>query len=205
MKYVENTLDEPRRVPTPDGRLHRVPPNSVRSLPDDAEIGGISGLEEVGESEWEDRQNKLSSERTPHHDRDDARAKARAYADSVATVVPLQQVVGDDDAPYGPPTGTITTKQTEAAKSSVEKERFADHEQLEVPEGASPVEQHQAERLQEVEKIAQEELSSGDGEEGGESTEDTTEAPPQAEAQQRSRKQTPRGPAGTGPTDPKPV
>jgi hypothetical protein len=48
---------------------------------------------------------------------------------------PLQVVIGDDQAPVGPPTGTVTTRQAVAREGDVERQAFADHDALEPIEG----------------------------------------------------------------------
>jgi len=59
-------------------------------------------------------------------------ADAMAWIGRATTSAPLNVVVGDNEAPYGPPSGTITTKQAvmRDASSSVERRAFGDHEWL---------------------------------------------------------------------------
>lgn len=48
----------------------------------------------------------------------------------LATAAPLRVVVGDDQAPYGPPSGTVSTKGIEAAKDEAHRRQFADGEAI---------------------------------------------------------------------------
>jgi hypothetical protein len=60
-----------------------------------------------------------------------------------AVVAPLQRVVGDNEAPYGPPTGEVSTKVDEAQKDLAHRIAFADHEALEpVDEPDEPLTPH---------------------------------------------------------------
>lgn len=59
-----------------------------------------------------------------------ALAPARSALRALTTVAPLQVVIGDDQAPYGPPTGTITTKQALAQESEEGRKAFADGEAI---------------------------------------------------------------------------
>jgi hypothetical protein len=61
---------------------------------------------------------------------------ALAWMGQASVAAPLNVVVGDNEAPFGPPTGTITTKQAvmRDASSSAERLAFGDHEWL--PEDA---------------------------------------------------------------------
>lgn len=70
---------------------------------------------------------------------------------SQAHSAPLQQVIGDDDAPIGPPSGTVTTKMAlirDSVPGDPVRNAFGDHERApeELGENASEVEVEQAER-----------------------------------------------------------
>lgn len=83
-------------------------------------------------------------------------AEARIAGRLATVVIPLNEVVGDNDAPYGPPSGTITTKQAVARESQENKEAFSDHEWLPEKsddEGLSDIEQRQAEARRELEEV----------------------------------------------------
>lgn len=151
----------------------RIGPGQVVEVSDeDAKAySSYDDVEKVSAQEGKDaakerRDADNPSQDSPSKDLNEVVAKARTAARSQGIVAPLQVVVGDDDAPYGPPTGVVTTKQTEAEKGPEEKRRFADHEHVDVPEKASPIEQQQAENVREFEDLAQElaERQSGGGE-----------------------------------------
>lgn len=55
-------------------------------------------------------------------------AEGIAEINHLAVSAPLRVVVGDDQAPYGPPSGTVSTKGAEAAKSPEAARQFADGE-----------------------------------------------------------------------------
>lgn len=64
-------------------------------------------------------------------DRQRARIKDARHAVRAESVSePLNRVVGDDEAPFGPPTGEVSTKVDEARKGVAERIAFADHEAL---------------------------------------------------------------------------
>jgi hypothetical protein len=102
--------------------------------------------------------------------RDKAVADAVAWANMVTVAVPLNEVVGDDEAPFGPATGTITTKQAvmREARNSGERQAFGPGEW--VGEDAekrnlSYVQEQQAKasgRLEEVTEQVQQMSQAGD-------------------------------------------
>jgi hypothetical protein len=49
---------------------------------------------------------------------------------TAAIVAPLQRVIGDDEAPMGPPSGVITTKSAAAGMDSQSRQAFAQNEAL---------------------------------------------------------------------------
>lgn len=65
-------------------------------------------------------------------------AETLAEASRVIVSAPLQVVVGDDQAPFGPPTGVKSTKQQEAAKGEAERRAFAEGEPLKRVEPLEP-------------------------------------------------------------------
>jgi hypothetical protein len=123
MPYVYEG-DEPVRV------------NGVRYTPgshtDDESVKGKSGFKKISD----DEAAKQAAERPGNYANAKPDAWQSKFGDMMkwvgqATVAaPLNVVVGDDEAPYGPPTGTITTKQAvmRDASSSVERKAFGDHE-----------------------------------------------------------------------------
>lgn len=149
--YVKNTNGHGIR-----GDGVRVPAGGVAKVDGDGDLAGYAGVEKVTKKEYDAyrKQGQLGGG-SHQRDRHEELKRLRQEHRMVSTAAPLQVVVGDDDAPYGPPTGTVTTKQTEAKKGPEEKRRFADHEQAEVPEGASEVEQRQAENVRAAEEVAQ--------------------------------------------------
>ena len=75
--------------------------------------------------------------------------------------MPLNQVVGDNDAPIGPPSVTITTKQAVQRIGPAEKRAYGDHERLPeeaTNEGLSLVELAQAQAKALVEDMHNEAL-----------------------------------------------
>jgi hypothetical protein len=87
--------------------------------------------------------------------------QARVAGRMASVVVPLNEVVGDDAAPLGPPSGTITTKQAVAREGQLENEKFGQRERL--PEDAEnerlpDVERKQAENIAVLEEVHNEVL-----------------------------------------------
>ncbi len=85
-----------------------------------------------------------------------------------SVAVPNNVVVGDDEAPIGPPTGTITTKQAVSKEGPIEKQAFADHEAEpgdEELEGTGEVHSQQAVARAELDEATQAALEDS-GEEG---------------------------------------
>lgn len=152
MPYLKNTLGHGVR-----SGATRIPPGGVADVDGDAAkvLGSYAGVEKASKEEYDAAHAPdATGGGSPSRDAEQ-RMKAHRVAHRVeATAAPLQVVVGDDDAPYGPPSGVVTTKQTEAKKGAEEKRRFADHEHAEVPKGASKVEQKQAKATAAVEEVA---------------------------------------------------
>jgi hypothetical protein len=160
MGYYKNTSDQALRVDDGAGRLRRVPAGRVVQADGDFEknLSGVKGVESASEDDFQGQYGKLS-DNTRDQDRMNAVTDAAAYANLIVHA-PLNEVIGDDDAPYGPPTGTITTKLAvkENASSSQEYERFGQNEWT-PKEGEerdlSPVQQAQADKGALVDKVAQ--------------------------------------------------
>jgi hypothetical protein len=160
MGYYKNDSDQALRVDDGSGRLRRVPAGRVVQADGDFEKN-LSGLSQVSSASEDDHlsQSKRSSGNTRDRDRMNAVSDATAYANLIVHA-PLNEVIGDDDAPLGPPTGTITTKQAvkDNANSSLEHDRFGQNEWTEKSaEGRdlSPVQQAQADASAVVAKVAQ--------------------------------------------------
>lgn len=157
MPYVRN--DNQHGVRTGNSR---VAANSVGYVSDeDLKVyETYEGVEKLSDAKGkeaveEQRAGGLTPE-SPSHDLHEELAELRVAHRMAAVAAPLQVVRGDDDAPLGPPSGVITTKQAVAkGGSEAERRAFADHEYDEVPEGASPVEQVQAEATNAAEEVAQ--------------------------------------------------
>lgn len=90
--------------------------------------------ENTYEAELERRQNEHAGP-APGLDAKLAIGPAR-IAVRAAVAAPLRRVVGDDAAPHGPASGTVTTKAEAARVDNVEREAFAQHERL--PEETIP-------------------------------------------------------------------
>lgn len=159
MSYYKNEGDQALRVDDGTGRLRRVPAGRVVQAEGDfAENLSKAGAVSASEDDFRGQFNQ-PSDYDRDRDRMNAVTDAAAYA-NLLVHAPLNEVIGDDDAPYGPPTGTITTKHAvkDAAQSSVEKDRFGQHEWTEKEaEGRdlSPVQQAQADKGALVDKVAQ--------------------------------------------------
>jgi hypothetical protein len=125
MPYVYEG-DEPTRV-----NGVRYAPGSVSESDD---VKDKKGFREVSDEEVE----KLAADRpgTFGDAKPDAWeekfAEHSAWVGRASVAAPLNRVIGDNEAPYGPPTGTITTKQAvmREASSSNERNAFGDHEWL---------------------------------------------------------------------------
>jgi hypothetical protein len=137
-----------------------------------------------------DREGRGAREETAvpsRRDRQRARLKdARHTVRAESVSEPLQRVVGDDEAPFGPPTGEVSTKVDEARKGVAERIAFADHEALDpVDEPDELLTPHGIEKSQVIHNrqneallAAQPDLSEeGDGDGGG--TEPRAQGKPQ--------------------------
>jgi hypothetical protein len=161
MPYVKNTSDQAARVPTGDrGLLKRVPAGAVVELSEDEHKAakGNPLLESASKEDYDAQAVKRTGD-----SRDTARyqklATTLADARAQAVSVPLNEVVGDSDAPQGPASGTITTKQAVARQGVEERRAFADHEALpedEKDESKSAVHRAQARNKAKTEKLTNE-------------------------------------------------
>lgn len=191
-----------------DGNLVGVGPGQIINASGDFEQN-LRNTPNVGEPTDEQREKRDAAQQAgerPTQLKDETLTAPMLEASrlgNTAVSAPLQEVIGDDDAPYGPPTGTITTKQAVAQEGPVEKERFADHERLpdDLGENASPVEREQAAAKQRAEEVLQEAQAAEPDEErkpqGGRgdplvpqrsAPSDVTTTPTAAEQEQTSRR-----------------
>jgi hypothetical protein len=158
MGYYKNDTDQPLRIDNGKGRLQRVPAGAVFQADGEYEENvKARGVESCSEDDFK-AANPGFSDDTRDRDRMNAVTDANAYATMVANAG-LQEVVGDDDAPFGPPTGTITTKHAvmDSASSSVERQAFGPGELTpKEAEGRdlSPVHQKQVDQAAVVDNIA---------------------------------------------------
>jgi hypothetical protein len=163
MPDLVNTLDHPVRV-TADGREHRVVPGQVVSAEGEladalVALRGIETADDDHREAWEAERARRAGQISPvtagGPSMDKALTDLRSLARKVSVAVPLNQVIGDDDAPLGPPSGTITTKQAVARVDEEHNKAFGNRERM--PEdrekNLSPVERLQAEAAAEVESI----------------------------------------------------
>jgi hypothetical protein len=166
MPELVNNLEHPVRVRDDDGETVRVVPGQIVSVDGRAadELSAIEGLDTPTDEDrdaWEARNQLTSAVDSGKESLQNAYAALRVRGKASLTAVPLNQIVGDNDAPIGPPSGTITTKQAVARLGPAEKRAFADHERLPEEasnEGLSDVERAQAEAKALVEDIHNEVL-----------------------------------------------
>jgi hypothetical protein len=117
VEYVnKNTHDA--FVQNNDGTLQRIVPGEVLNV-DGAfadRLGSTPGVESASSADkkaWESRNDSPAAanvEPTPGSKLNDAIVQARAAASALLAAT-NQIVVGDDQAPFGPPSGTVTTVQ----------------------------------------------------------------------------------------------
>jgi hypothetical protein len=181
---------------------------SKGSTTEDESVKGKSGWREVSDDEAAD----IASERpgTFKDAKPDAwQQKFGEMAEWVghaSVSAPLNRVIGDNEAPYGPPTGTITTKQAvmREASNSNERNAFGDHEWL--PEDAEErnladstsgkIQAAQAEQSGKLEKVTEEILDSGDS--SDESTTGSSDTASQSQKPARQQRQpSPQGQSTT--------
>ena len=131
-EYV-NTNQHSVVVRDEDGQRKRYPPGRFES--DDSSIEGTPGVVSGSSQEAQDY-DKLhpESEETEGSSLTDQVAAGLGEARSAARrflAVSNQVIVGDDEAPFGPETGTVTTKQAHiegVPAGDPERQAFADHE-----------------------------------------------------------------------------
>jgi hypothetical protein len=166
MGEYTNTNDHAVRVRDDEGNLRRLAPGAVIAAEGDFEkrVKSVDGLESATDEHRDAYRAQLADvsneDPTPDQAVSEAVSGARAAVTRAQVVEPLQRIVGDDDAPFGPPTGTITTKSAimeETKPGDPERNAFADHERLpsELGENASEVEVAQAEVSEQIEEIRQ--------------------------------------------------
>lgn len=162
MPYFKNDNDHHIRVDDGNGNLRRIAPGSVLQATGQfadnlKETSGISNASGEDREKFVESLRGPSADPTPGTELNEGLAATRTAARVSAVAVPLARVVGDDNAPAGPPSGTITSKQTAASKG--EKEAFAPKERL--PEDAGneklqPVQRQQAKNAKAVAEQAAE-------------------------------------------------
>jgi hypothetical protein len=187
MPKLVNTNSHPVRATDADGRRVRLVPGQVMQV--DGELADLltaySGVEtasseqsEAWEAEAARRNGAVNETDAGKQSLDRAVTELRSAARMVGVAVPLNTVIGDDDAPLGPPSGTITTKQAVARQDEEHNKAFGNRERM--PEdrdlNLSPVEQLQAEAVARLESVHNEILE--DAKEGG--NEAATVDPPSA-------------------------
>jgi len=170
MPKLYNGLAHAIRVTDSDGRQHRLRAGEVRNVDGEAadmfnEIDGVDTANSDQEEAWADQQTRLNGTVNDvdggKMSMDAALTEARVAARHIAVATPLNQVIGDNDAPMGPPSGVITTKQAVARTGVREKMAYADHERLPEEaqnEGLGEVERAQAEAKALVESLHKEVL-----------------------------------------------
>jgi hypothetical protein len=164
MSYIKNNYAH--RI-NPTGHQWVAPGQVVLvSDEDQSAYDALSGVEASNVEDYNSQREAYDREKTALMKRHEAHAEARAALQNSRVSAPLQVVHGDDEAPFGPPTGTISTKSIEAAKDEASRKAFADGEALEKVEGAavtpsgkpnSPaVHNEQVEAKESVDAVAQE-------------------------------------------------
>ena len=170
MPEVVNKLPHGVRVKDENGDEHRLRAGQVKSVEGDAadRLLAVEGVEQASSEDkesWDTEYARMSGRVTDAPtigaSLEDSINNARRHVRIASVAMPLNTVIGDDDAPLGPPSGTITTKQAVARQSLVDRGAFSDHEHL--PEDAesgklSEVEQAQAEARAALEELHNEVL-----------------------------------------------
>jgi hypothetical protein len=135
------------RVEDENGVLRRLVPGRVveadGKYADNLKAAGLSSASEDDQRSWE----KHVAEGSGPSSEGATRLASKLLlgpirvAGRLAAAAPLRRVVGDDAAPYGPPSGTVTTKAEAAKVSDADRRAFADHEALpgeEIPHAGTP-------------------------------------------------------------------
>jgi hypothetical protein len=119
-----NKNNHPVRVPSQEGQVASLP----RIMPGQVveadgffadRLAATPGVDEASGDEASEYRERRDAEREQamnpgpalRQQAADLLGPARVEARMLSVVGPLQRVIGDDQAPYAPPTGTITTKQ----------------------------------------------------------------------------------------------
>lgn len=156
MPELVNHLSHAVRVRDDDGHKFRLRPGQVANV-DGVVADKLLAVDGVDTANAEDKkayadylaQGRFNSSPTGKQRLEAEVSRMRADARVATVVVPLNQVIGDDDAPIGPPTGTITTKDAAAESGDArEKLAYAPNERLASEadnDKLSPVERKQAE------------------------------------------------------------
>jgi hypothetical protein len=166
MPYVKNSLAHDIN-PTGD---KWVPAGAVVEVEDAAPYTRFDGVEESSQEDFDAQfRGGPTAEKSPRQELVEDLDERAAALNTEMVAAPLQVVVGDDEAPYGPPSGTITTKAIEAGKDHAHRVAFADHEALNrVPDelegnvgltstpNSAKVHNLQAEAKERAEELAQE-------------------------------------------------
>ena len=176
MPELVNTLPHGVRVKDDNGDEHRLRPGQVKSFDGSAadKLSAIEGVDTASSEDkehWEAEYARLSGRvsDTPSitGGLQQSMLDARTAARMASVALPLNTVIGDNDAPMGPPSGTITTKQAVARQSAADHGAFSQGEHL--PEDAesgklSDVEQAQAEARAALEELHNEVLENANEE-----------------------------------------
>jgi hypothetical protein len=190
MPKLVNSLSHGVRVRDDDGRLVRLRPGQVGTFEGStadklSAIEGVNPAKKTDEDAWKAQVDAARGNVEGRSGFDNILSQARTAVGMQSIVAPLNHVVGDDAAPYGPNTGTITTKQALSQDPEARK-HFADHERVpgeQDNENLNEVERRQAELTtlaQEVTEQMQDNGALGGGEPEGESQ---SEPEPQPAAQ----------------------
>lgn len=158
--------------------------NSVTELPDDEaqKVLGIEGVEEGEGDAGTAPGGRDGAFRDPHTYGGGFASMTVGVSDPVGTIIAeaqtavaaaiagsFQRVIGDDEAPYGPPTGVVTTKHDAAAASEDARKAFAvnetrldvDYDPLTAPQAYV---QNEAQKAAQVSAAAQVEALANDTE-----------------------------------------
>lgn len=153
MAYYKNDTASALRV---GGRRVR-PGGVVRVNSGDEDAWRDAGASSASEDDFNAQNRTVSEGKNRERQRMNAYGDARAYANALLSAG-AHEVVGDDNAPYGPPTGTITTKHAVMDQADgVERRQFGPGEwTAKEAEGRDlqPVQQAQADAGALADKIA---------------------------------------------------
>lgn len=128
----------------------RIPANGVIEVSGDDEkvVAGLPGVEKLSGADAKaalEQSSGPSADKTGTMVAQEQVDAARRSLNTAMVAAPLQRVIGDDEAPYGPGSGVLSTKKQEALKSEESRRAFAEGEALEeVEEPADPLTPHAA-------------------------------------------------------------